>query len=330
MATSDSAPVGYEINPDAVNFMFPVEHEPKIPTMDKPLIIESACPGFQMGGERYPAVPIAIKDQIREQVDSVRAGAVMVHVHPRDPKTGNAVMNHRLLKEVLDGVFDEVGDFITMTHSWYGVPNSNFDFITGTRELLELGQGNKYVQGSLIVPIGYRKAPTKSYASAESTIEGIKWYEAQGIKPIYQNFDTYSHLAFKRFLIDTGVSTWKPYIMNVQMGKHEAHAINKDPWSYLQLMTNVNLIKENIPGCMIGIYPGGRNWLPMVTLGIIMGADIVRVGIEDCYWMYPHRDELIKKNSDVVKLTADLARMHGRRVVTDAGEARKILGMKLT
>ena len=46
--------------------------------------------------------------------------------------------------------------------------------------------------------------------------------------------------------------------------------------------------------------------------------------------MYPHKDELIKKNSEVVKLTADLARMHGRRVVTDAKEARKILGMKLT
>ena len=68
----------------------------------------------------------------------------------------------------------------------------------------------------------------------------------------------------------------------------------------------------------------------MVAMGIMMGADIVRVGIEDCYWMYPHKDELIKKNSDVVKMTAELADIFGRRVVTDAAEARKILGMKLT
>ena len=327
---AESKRIFYEISKDTVNFMFPVENEPRIPTMDKPVIIESACPGFQMGGERFPAIPITIRDQIKEQAESVQAGAVLVHVHPRDPETGNAVMNHKLLKQVLDGVFNEVGDFITMTHSWYGVPNSNFDFISGTQELLELGNGNKYVQGSLVVPIGYRTRATSSYASVESTIEGIKWYEAHDIKPIYQNFDTYSHMAFKRFLFDVGVSSWKPYIMNIQIGKHEAHTINKDPWSYLQLITNMNLIKENIPESIIGIYPGGRNWLPMVTMGIIMGADIIRVGVEDCYWMYPHKDELIKKNSDVVKMTVELANIHGRRVVTDAAEARKILGMKLT
>jgi uncharacterized protein (DUF849 family) len=61
-----------------------------------------------------------------------------------------------------------------------------------------------------------------------------------------------------------------------------------------------------------------------------MGAQIVRVGIEDCYWVYPHKDEIIKKNSDMVKLTADIANLLGRRVVTDATEARKIMGMKMT
>jgi len=322
--------ISYQIDKDAVNAMFPVEDEPVISTMDRPLIIESACPGWQTGGARFPAIPITIKDQIREQVESVRAGAVLVHVHPRDPHTGNAVHDHRALQVILDGVFDEVGDFISMTHSWYGVPNGEFDFIRGTQELLDLGQGNKYVQGSLIVPIGYHTIPTSSYASARSTAQGIRWYEERHIKPIYQNFDSYSHLGFKRFLIDRQVSTWQPFIMNIQIGKHESHAINKDPWSYMQLITNMGLIRENIPGCILGIYPGGRNWLPMITMGIIMGADIVRVGVEYCYWMYPHKNELIKKNSDLVKLTVDLAQMHGRRVVTDPKEARQILGMKLT
>jgi DNA-binding transcriptional regulator YhcF (GntR family) len=42
------------------------------------------------------------------------------------------------------------------------------------------------------------------------------------------------------------------------------------------------------------------------------------------------QDEIIKKHSDVVKMTVELAQRHGRRVVTNAEEARKILGMKLT
>jgi 3-keto-5-aminohexanoate cleavage enzyme len=319
-----------EMTKDIVKFMYPVEDEPIIPTMNRPLIIESACPGWQTAGKRFPAIPISIKDQIKAQVDSVKAGAAIVHVHPRDPKTGNALMKHTLLAEVLDGIFDQVGDCITTTHSWFAVPNSDFDFIKGTQELLELGQGNKYVQGSLVVPIGYHTREHSSFASAESTVVGIKWYEKMGVKPVYQLFDTYAHMGFKRFLFDKGISKWKPFIMNIQIGKHESHTNNKDPWSYMQLITNISLIKENIPGSMIGVYPGGRNWLPMIVLGMLMGVEIVRVGVEDCYWMYPHKNEIIKKHSDVVKMTVELANLLGRNVVTDPKEARKILGMKLT
>lgn len=137
-------------------------------------------------------------------------------------------------------------------------------------------------------------------------------------------------MGFKRFVFDQGVGNWKPHILNVQIGKHEATANNKDPWSYLQLITSMNMIKENMPESAIGVYAGGRNWLPMIVMGIMMGANIVRVGIEDCYWLYPHKDEIIKKNADVVKMTVDIANLLGRKVVTDVEEARKILGIKLT
>ena len=320
----------WEHTEEIVTHMFPVEREPPIQTMDKPLIIESACPGWQIGGERFPAIPLTIEDQIQEQVESVKAGAILIHVHPRNPETGRSVQDHELLARILDGIFDRAGDCITSTHAWYPVPNADYDCITGTQELLDLGKGNKYVQASLMVPIGYRMKENASYASAEATMEGIEWMEKNDVKPFYQLFDTYSHLAFKRFLFDQGFSTWKPYIMNIQIGKHEAHASNQDPWSFLQLITSMNVIKNNVSGSVIGVYPGGRNWLPMATMGILLGADIIRVGVEDAYWMWPHKNELIKKHSDIVKMTVELARMHGRRVVTDAEEARGILGMKLS
>jgi uncharacterized protein (DUF849 family) len=61
-----------------------------------------------------------------------------------------------------------------------------------------------------------------------------------------------------------------------------------------------------------------------------MGVDVVQVGIEDAFWRWPHRDEIIKKNSDSVKWAVDIANILGRRVVTDPNEARRIMDMKLT
>ena len=325
-----SSVASFAMTRDIVSDMFPVDREPKIPTMDRPLIIESACPGFQMGGARYPAIPITFEDQVKAQVDSLKAGAIIAHVHPRDPKTGEAQMDHRLLARVLDGIFEGAGDFVTFTHSWYPIAGAEVDCITGTQELLELGGGNKYVQGTLLVPIGYTAKGQTSLVTEKATVEGIEWLNANDVKPVYQLFDTYSHLGFKRYVFDKGLDKSRPLIMNIQLGKHDATSVNQDPWSYLQLIASINTVRANIPGCLIGIYPGGRNWLPMAVMGILQGADIVRVGIEDCYWMYPHRDDVIKNNADIVKMTADIARMLGRRVVTDADEARKILGIRLT
>jgi len=308
---------------------FPVEDEPRIPTMDKPLIIESACPGAQLGGARFPAVPCTIDDQIKEISESIEAGAVAIHVHPRDPRTGIAQYNPKLLQEVLDAVFANVGDCVTLNHAWATVYQGDVDYITDTQELLELGEGNKYVQGALVLPVDRYFAAASMHFSDTATREGVKWLEAHSVKPIYQVYDTYAHWHFGRYIKD-GTSTWKPYILNVNLGKHHSHSIHSDPWSYLQLITTMNMVKETINDSIIGVYPGGRNWLPILVMGIVMGAEIVRVGIEDCYFMYPNKDELIKKNSDTVKLTVELANILGRRVITDADEARNILGVKLT
>jgi 3-keto-5-aminohexanoate cleavage enzyme len=320
----------FAMTKEIVNSMFPVDTEPKIPTMDRPLLIESACPGFQMAGPRYPAIPVRMEDQVRVQAESLKAGAVISHMHPRDPKTGEARMDHRLLAQIMDGVFDEVGDFISFTHSWYPVAGAEVDLITGTEELLQIGGGNKYVQGTLLNPIRYTAHGQTSLITEKVTLDGLRWLNDHDVKPVYQLLDTYSHLAFKRVVFDKGLDRSQPLIMNIQLGKHDATPINVDPWSHLQLISIFHTIRENVPGCLIGIYAGGRNWLPMTVMGMLLGADIVRVGIEDAYWMYPHRDDIIKSNVDVVKMAVDLAGMLGRRVVTDADEARGILGIKLT
>lgn len=318
--------IATELTPDRVNAHFPIDKEPRIPTLDKPVIIESAYPGWQQGGKRFPAVPTTIDQQIREIVESVKAGAIAIHVHPRDPKTGNAVVNPHLLHEILGPVFEQV-DCVTLMHTW--AAKEEADYISETQELIELGRGNRYCQGSVVLPTNYLSV-TGAFHSARAVTEGVRWLEANQVKPIYQLYDTYVHWGLKQNVIDPGHSAWKPYIFNLHMGKHHSHAIQRDPWALLQLIANYNMVRDTIPDSIIGVYPGGRNWLPICTLALLMGAQLIRVGIEDTYWVYPHRDDVIKKNSEMVKLVADLATNLGRKVVTDANEARQILGMQLT
>ena len=316
-----------EFTPERVQAHFPVDKEEKILTMDRPVIIESACPGWQVGGNRFPAVPVSLDHQIRETVNSIRAGAVAVHMHPRDPATGNAQANPKLLAKILGAVFEEVGDFVTLSHTW--AAHQLVDYVVETAELLELGQGNRYCQGSVVLRAGHLSA-TGTFHPAENVKAGVKYLEDNDIKPIFQLYDTYVMWDFKHKLLDEGIARMKPYIFNLHMGKHHSHTIHKDPWSYLQLIANYNMVLDTAPGSIVGVYPGGRNWLPILVMGLLMGTPLVRVGIEDCYWIYPHRDEVIKKNSDMVTLVRDIAERLGRRVVTDPDEARQILGLKLT
>jgi uncharacterized protein (DUF849 family) len=302
--------------------LFPVDQEPRIPTLDKPIIIQSSCPGWQTGGARYPAVPRTIEEQAREIADSVKAGAAAIHVHPRDPETGLGQISGALLAEVLDAVFDKVGDCVTFSHTWYPRASGALDYVAETEELLEWGEGNKYCQGSVVLP--FHHGPGRGMTDA-----GLRWLEAHQVKPLFELYDTSAQLRFKE-LMDGGAATSQPYNLHINLGKHDSTAIHQDPESFLNAIANFGIVKKTFPDAVIGWRTGGRNWLPIMVMGMMLGVDIVQVGIEDAYWRWPHRDELIQKNSESVKWAVELANLLGRRVVTDPNEARAICGIKLT
>lgn len=308
---------------------FPVEKEPKIPTLDKPLILESAFPGW-IPISVNPHIPIKTEIVAREIVASVRAGAAAVHVHPRDPQDGLLRMDPELLKETLDPVLRECPDVITWNHSWTGRPGEPVDYKTHTLDLLELGGGAKYVQCSVMLITGnpgQRRKGQILIGDVEAIKEGVPFLEEHGIKPVFQIYDTHGIEFLAQEIIETGLARWKPYICCLHMGKHHATYIGQDPWAHLQLITSMNAVKAAIPECKVGLRAGGRNWLPITVAAITMGIDMVGVGMEDCLWMYPHKDEIIQKNAEVVQKVVTITRELGREVATPE-QAREMLGMK--
>ena len=323
----------------------PIELEERIETLAKPLIIECACPGwqprnwgpprvypvkkplgYQEGGVRYPAVPVTIEDQVRESVLAIKAGAAALHIHPRDPKDGMGSYSSNLLAQVYDGIFSEV-DAIASQAPWRRTDDGTIDFIEDMEELLELGEGNRYCQGAVVL-----WPPTDSYPSnyARSVQDGIRFMEKHDVKPIHKLRGTYHVRNMERVLLDTGVITQMPLLLVHDMGHPFGWPLDQDPWVPLDMVTSIMQTKQRMPkDSVIGVFSGGRNWMPITMTAILMGVDMVRVGIEDTYWMYPHRDEVIQRNMDCVNKIVDFCSLIGRRIA-GVDEARKILGMKLT
>jgi len=311
---------------EAAKQFFPVHEEERIETMDSPLVIECAYPGWQPGGDHYPAVPESRGEQVQELVDSVEAGAAAVHVHPRDEEGRPQWNDNDLLVDVLDPVFEECGDVVTFSQGWSTGPHA--DYVTGVHDLLDRGDGNKYCQGGVILPPGLFGAG--SLHSMSTIKEAVRYYEDNGVKPLFQLYDTHVLRDIKHHLVEDDELENEPYVMSLRMGAHHSTTTNNDPWSHFKVISEIYNVRQTIEDSVVGLYPGGRNWLPTLMMGLIAGANVVRVGIEDAYWMYPHKDELIEKNSEVVETAVDIAETLGREVITDPDRAREFLGMEYT
>jgi len=332
----------HQFKPSPERLLESVEHVlkwKKIPTMDKKLIVEGSSPGHfyrdmwrRFGIENMP--PCTIEEQVSALVDCVKAGAAAIHTHVNDPTNDSCAKGpyHALDAElegaILEGVLDEV-DAVTLNHGWEVERNERgdlkADYVTFHKELLEKGKGNKYIQGSVIMTWSKMGGPH----TADVVAEGVKYMEAHGIKPIW-NLHIDHLMWLKENFLDKNLCS-EPYIINLQMGKHRDERYFADPWSHLGVIYEMSLVKEALRGSKftIGVHPEGRNWLPVTVMGIMLGCDLVRIGIEDIFWLYPHRDEFAKSASEVVAKVVAIAKELGREIATPE-EARQILGIKRT
>src|SRR5690606_12994511 len=96
-----------------------------------------------------------------------------------------------------------------------------------------------------------------------------------------------------------------------------------DPWNYVYMMTLQQTLAAN---AVKGACAGGRNWLPFTTMAMMLGFDMVRVGMADTVYLYPHRDETIQSTAQAERKVVAIANELGREIATPA-EARAIMGV---
>lgn len=300
---------------------FRVELEPTIDTLGRKLVVMVASPGWQ-STEQNPNIPTTHRAMARAIIDACREGAALVHMHARE-EGGRPAERPELTTRILDQVFAECPDVITSTHIGYDQSKHGLEIFTGFFDELT-SQGLKYIQTT---PLHTRGSMARNMLIwDDALLHGLlRFVEERGVKPEILVYDTFGVERAREAILEA--ASWKPYWVNLNFGKHHAVPVSHDPWSHLQVITLYRMAREVLPPeTVIGAYVGGRNWLPLTVLAIMLGVDVVRVGIEDCLWVYPHRNEIIGSDAEMVRKIVTIARELGREVATP-DEARDLLGL---
>ena len=299
--------------------------EPPLPTMAKKLVINVAPTGSFTNREQNPQQPYTMEENVQAAVDAYKAGAAVWHVHARE-KNGLPSKDPHVMKETIDRVLDQCPDMITSVIPYvdYDKP-SGLDTIKRCVDVLTAA-GPEYMQSAVMLIQTTSFSEKFTYVvTRDILVDQIRYLEEHGVRPEYQ---AHSYSGLKDvcdWLLAPGIAR-EPPLMNIMMGFHgfsHGSPLGPDPWNYVYMMT---MQQTMWPGAVRGVCAGGRNWLPFTALAIMLGFDVVRVGMEDSVFLYPHRDEKIASSADAVRKVVAIADAFGREIASPA-EARMIMGM---
>lgn len=278
--------------------------------MARKVMITVAVSGSRPTKEMNPAVPYTPDEIIDAALESYKAGAAIVHVHVRDPKTGVPVYRAELYKEVLEGIRRKCDMIVNLTTSGL--------FLAGEKE--EEGIARR-LQPVLLKPelcsfdLGSMNFHDRVFVNPP------KWAEAatrtmreNGVKPEIEVFDV-GHIYQALDLIKRGLIDPPPYFQ-LCMGVR---------WGMEGTAENLVFMKSKLPSEAVWSALGvARAQLPMITMATIMGGN-VRVGFEDNLFL--KQGVLAASNAQLVEMAKDMVERLGYEVAKP-GEARRILGLK--
>jgi 3-keto-5-aminohexanoate cleavage enzyme len=278
--------------------------------MARKVMITVAVSGSRPTKEMNPAVPYTPGEIIDAAVESHKAGAAIVHVHVRDPKTGVPVYRAELYKEVLEGIRRKCDMIVNLTTSGL--------FLAGEKE--EEGIARR-LQPVLLKPelcsfdLGSMNFHDRVFVNPPNWAEAAtRCMRENGVKPEIEVFDVghiYQALdLIKRKLIDP------PPYFQLCMGVR---------WGMEGTAENLVFMKSKLPSEAVWSALGvARAQLPMITMATLMGGN-VRVGFEDNLFL--KQGVLAASNAQLVEMAKDMVERLGYEVAKP-GEARRILGLK--
>ena len=284
--------------------------------MDKLIITAAVTGGEYVSKETTPYVPSTVDEIVREVVASVEAGASVVHLHAKDPVTGEAYSGdpNPFLKEYIQRIREEVDVVINVTTGGGRVGNPPEAWDKLVEERCKLGQ--EMMSLNMGTMNRWAEHPTgEIFLNTVSMIERWCGYMVRhNVKPEHEVYDT-GMINICRQLAEKRIVPEPLHIQFVMVGRT----------GFLPSPRMLQYCVDQIPESWTwSVCALGRNEIPMSAIATAMGGH-VRVGFEDN--VYARRGQLAKSNAELVSKVRNIARELDREIATP-DDAREMLHLR--
>jgi uncharacterized protein (DUF849 family) len=289
--------------------------------VNRKVIITCALTGAGDTVGKSEHVPVTPQQIAESGIAAARAGATIVHVHVRDPETGQGSREVEFYRRAVELIRAADVDVIVNTTAGMGGdlvldPQQPTNFLDGT-DLVSGVERLKHVEELLpeictldCGSLNFGEGSLVYVSTPDMLREGAKKIQELGVRAEMEIFDT-GHLWFARQLCEEGLIDDPPMF---QLCLDIPYGAPADP---ALLATMVDQLPDNAVWASFAL---GRMQLPWVAQSVLLGGH-VRVGLEDN--LYLSRG-VKATNPQLVERAKTIIEAMGAQVATPA-EGREIL-----
>jgi uncharacterized protein (DUF849 family) len=280
--------------------------------------------------EHLPITPEQIAD---EAVKAANAGAATVHLHARDPQTGQPASDLGLFKEFCTEIHKR-SDVIMCITTGGGLGMTPEERVKGVAQFEpELASMNMGSFNFALFPLLERYSQFKFewerqylemtrdfvFMNTFKSMEiFLKTFRDHGTRPELECYDV-AHIYNVAYMADKGFID-KPFYLQLIMGILGAIQVSVENLVHMKSIGD-KLFGEDY---LWSVLPVGRHQFSLATVAAVMGGN-VRVGMEDN--LFIRKGEMMKSNEESVQKIRRILEELSFEVAT-ANEVRTMLGLK--
>lgn len=293
-------------------------------TINRKVIITCALTGAGDTVGRSDQVPVTPEQIAESGIAAARAGAAIVHIHVRDPQTGQGSREVAYYREVVERIRASDVDVVINTTAGMGGdlvldPQNPTSFVEGT-DLVNGVERLKHVEELLpdictldCGSLNFGEGSLVYVSTPDMLRDGAKRIQELGVRVEMEIFDT-GHLWFARQLVEEGLVDAPPMF---QLCMDIPYGAPADP---RLLATMVDQLPENAVWASFAL---GRMQMPWVAQSVLLGGH-VRVGLEDNLYL---SKGVKATNPQLVERARTIVEAMGSAVATPE-EARELLDLQ--